>query len=324
MTMHYPKTEAEWLKLRHGFVSSTESSALFGMSSYVTPFELATMKKAPEPVQTMEQTERMKWGLRLQEAIAKGISDDYGVKVRRVRGYSVLPDVRMGASFDYEIVGTFEGGEPESLALREMYRDFGAGVLEIKNVDSLIFRNQWRSVDEEDKPVIEAPDHIEIQLQHQLECIDRKWGVLGVFIGGNRTEVILRDRDEEVGEAIVGKVSGFWADLAKGIMPPVKLPEDIGIIRLLYQKATPDKIFDARGNNEVQALCIEYLDGKEQRDAGEARRKVAGAKLLPMIGDASKVLADGYSIQANEVGECPIPATVRSGYRNLVVRAKKP
>lgn len=319
-----PVSHDDWLKIRHQYVSSTESAALFGMSARCTPFELAVEKRNAEPTPDTGGTERMKWGIRLEEAIAKGISDDYGVKVRRIRRYSVHDTVRMGASHDYEIVGAFEGGEPESLALREMYRDFGAGVLEIKNVDSLIFRNQWRSVDEEDKPVIEAPDHIEIQLQHQLECIDRKWGVLGVFIGGNRTEVILRDRDEEVGEAIVGKVSGFWADLAKGIMPPVKLPEDIGIIRLLYQKATPDKVFDARGNNEVQALCIEYLDGKEQRDAGEARRKVAGAKLLPMIGDASKVLADGYSIQANEVGECPIPATVRKGYRNLVVRAKKP
>lgn len=325
MKMHYPKTEADWLKLRHGFVSSTESAALFGHSPYTTPFELAVMKKKPDPVQTLEQTERMTWGLRLQEAIAKGISEDYGVKVRRVRGYGQHDTARMGASFDYEVVGIAEDREVEiDPMLMQMYTDLGPGVLEIKNVDRYIFRQQWKLED----GLIEAPAHIEIQVQHQLECIRRNWAVMGVFIGGNETQLILRERDEVVGAAIASKVVDFWALLAAGKMPPVQLPADVDIIRTLYLMAAPGQVLDAQDlakpeNVVIAELCQKYRDAVDARDIHEQARKSTAAALLMKIGPAEKVLSPGHTIQANTVAECDIPATTRKSYRTLTVRAKK-
>ena len=49
----------------------------------------------------------------------------------------------MGASFDYEIIGVKEDVTPEDNVLQEMYRNNGAGILEIKNVDYLAFKNGW-------------------------------------------------------------------------------------------------------------------------------------------------------------------------------------
>lgn len=321
--MHYPKTEKEWLELRHKYVSSTESSALFGLSPYSTACELAVSKKEPLPT-GIDQTERMTWGLRLQEAIAKGISEDYGVKVRRVRGYATRDDVRMGASFDYEIVGLKESnGTPNPVdfdpMLRDMYSDLGPGILEIKNVDKYIFNKEWKEEDGQ----LEAPAHIEIQLQHQLHCIERKWGVMGVLVGGNDTQLVLRERDTEVGRGIDNKIRDFWALLEKGGMPPVRLPEDVEIIRRLYMASTPGKVVDAQGDEEIEALCKSYREAMECREAHENARKSIGAKLLLRIGDAEKVLVNGYGITANTVSETIIPSYKRAGYRNLTVREKK-
>lgn len=329
MTMLFPKTEKEWRELRHLHVSSTESSALFGLRPYSTAFELAVSKK--EPLREFESNERMSWGLRLQEAIAKGISEDYGVKVRRVRGYAVNPNCNMGASFDYEIVGIKDkepimtvSGVPivpdyEDNILQEMYADLGPGILEIKNVDAYIFKQQWKTEDGQ----LEAPAHIEIQVQHQLHCIERAWGCMGVLVGGNDAQLVLRERDQEVGNSIERKVSEFWALLGQNGMPPVKLPEDVEIIRRLYMGSTPGKILDLQDNTEMKDWCKSYRDAMESRDMWESARKSIGARILMKIGDAEKVLVEGYGISANTVGECEIAAYTRAKYRNLTVREKK-
>src|SRR3990172_11795006 len=115
-----PKNEAEWLSLRMKDITSTEISALFGISPYSTEFELWHRKKNKLYVD-FEETERMTWGLRLQNAIAKGIAEDQGWKVRRMNEYIRIPELRIGASFDFSIEG----------------KDIEPGILEIKNVDSL-------------------------------------------------------------------------------------------------------------------------------------------------------------------------------------------
>ena len=204
--MLYPKTREEWLKLRMDYVSSTESSALFGMNPYKTAFELAVIKKSPDVPEEYEQNERMTWGLRLQRAIAQGIAEDYGVKVRAMSGYAALPEQRLGASFDFEVIGLKDDYTGESQMLRGLYQQHGTGVLEIKNVDQWVFKDEWHEVDDQ----LEAPPHIEMQVQHQLHCIEREWAALGVLVGGNRQILIARMRDRDVGLAIKAKTAKFW------------------------------------------------------------------------------------------------------------------
>lgn len=316
--MHYPKSEAEWLALRHVNVSSTESAGLFGLSPYHTAYELAVVKTMKEPT-SWEQNERIKWGLRLQEAIAKAMSDEYGVKVRRVTGYAVRADLRLGASFDYEIVGirqNEDGSEVqvEDNILQQMYRDLGPGILEIKNVDAYVFRKEWKPDPESEE--IEAPPHIEIQVQHQLAAVEtRAWSAIGVLIGGNRLMLVVREKDEEFIAQLLAKVGKFWENLDKGIMPPVVLPADIDIIRRIFLNCAPGKLFDGNSNEELQGLCASYVMEQQEAKAHEEMRKTLGAKILMMIGDSESGVCDGYKIQANTVGETTIPAYTRKAFR---------
>jgi putative phage-type endonuclease len=317
MTIYNPKSRDEWLALRHKYVSSTEISALFGMSPYMTAFELAHHKQSPVAAD-YEKNERMEWGLYLEKPIAQKFADDYGVSVRKLNAYAVDEAAGLGASFDYEIVGV-KPEAPKGTVLQQMYENNGPGVLEIKNVDYLIWRDQWPEVD----GLQEAPAHIELQVQQELHCIDRKWAAIAVLVAGNSGHVLIRDRDPAVGKSIAAKAAAFWRDLRGGKLPPVTLPEDAEIIRKIYSYAEPNKVMDATDNDEIRRLCNEYLDASLLAKGAEQRKDTVKAKLLQMIGDSERVLVDGYNFSAGVVADTVIPSYTRSGYRNLRITAKK-
>jgi predicted phage-related endonuclease len=322
--MIFPKSRDEWLDLRLEHVSSTESSALFGLSPYTTAFELAVMKKTRDRTEYM-QSERMQWGTRLQRAIAEGIGEDYGVKVRSVSGYaSKAPEVQIGASFDFEIVGIGAiAGFPGDKILQQMWEKHGPGVLEIKNVDAWIFKQQWSETNEQ----VEAPAHIELQVQHQLECIEHEWAAIGVLVGGNRQVLITRMRDRDVGKAIRAKTQRFYELLGKGEMPPVTLPQDSDTIRKLYGYAEPDSLKDHQGaadDADLHKLARDHAEAIQLKSAAEKHAKSTSAALLMAIGTTEKVLFDDMTVSASMVAPSHIEAYDRAGYRNLRVYPRKP
>lgn len=316
-TLIHPTDDAHWHRLRHVDVTSTEAAALFGLSPYSTAYELAVQKLEQAPP-TWSDNERMFWGRMHERTIARVMAARYGIKVRKLSAYARHGSVSMGASFDYEIVGVANPAVDDPSLIR-LYEDHGPGILECKNVDTFVYSRQWESSDED-----EAPAHIEIQVQHQMEVIDRDWCVIAALVGGNRLEKLIRVRDREVGEAITAKVRKFWIDMAEGRMPPIELPEDADIIRKVYGYAEPGKLLDKRGNCEIADLCYEYVAAGNRAKIAEDERRSAGARLLMAIGDAEKVMADGYSISAGVVSDAEIPAYTRKGYRNLRVTAVKP
>lgn len=317
MTLLYPKSREEWLELRHHYVSSTDSPSLFDVG-YNTRLGLYYQKMEESPTE-IETTERMEMGIVFQRAIATHIARKFGVRVRALNCYATRKS-RMGASFDFEIVGedaNIKSVEDDSL--RVMYRDRGPGVLEIKNVDSLIFRNEWVVTSD---GFYEAPAHIEIQIQHQLHCIERNWGVIGACVGGNRLEMLIRTRDNDIGTVIEKRVAIFWDWIDKKTPPPERMPDDFELLKKVYGHAEPDKVLDASGKPEIIRLCSVYRKASEQIKALEDQKKAAHADLLKLIGDSSKVLADKYTISCGVVsrdGYVVEPTT----YRNFRITEKK-
>lgn len=306
MTMLYPTDRAAWLALRRKFVSSTESAALFGLSKYMTAFELAVSKR--DAIDADVDNERSEWGLALERTIAEVFADKNAVKVRAMNAYADGGD-GLGASFDFQIVGamTSDGGQ-----IADLYREHGPGILEIKNVDSWIFKNEWSE---------EAPAHIEIQIQHQLEACQRDWAVLAVLVGGNHLETFIRRRDQEVGRSLRSRISRFWSDLASGTLPPVVLPADAAIVAQVYRHAHAGEVMDAQGDEVIRELCLQYQAAGHAEKAASQMKATAKAMLLPLIGTAEKVLADGYTISAGEVGAKEVSYT-REAYRNFRVTPK--
>ena len=285
------QTEAEWLKARTVDLTSTETAALFDSSPYFTEFELHNIKIG-RLEKAFEENDRTKWGNRLESAIAAGIAEDMGLIVQPFKTYMRIPELRMGSSFDFKVVGVAPG-MPSNFA-REMFDKHGPGIMEIKNVDGLQFRRAWIADGGE---AIEAPPHIELQVQHQLEVADMPWTLIAPLVGGNTPRPMVRERDAEVGELIRKRVQRFWDRIAAGVSPEPHYLDDADTISKLYLE-NDGSALDLTSNPRVYELCKEYKMHGEAAKAAEDRKKAARAELLTIIGAAKSVKAAGFSISA--------------------------
>jgi putative phage-type endonuclease len=308
-----PRDEAHWLQLRTQDLTSTDVAALFGLSPYKTKFELWHQKRDAEVVRLADNP-RMAWGRRLEMAVAHGIADDMGWCIAPFKDYMRLPDARLGASFDYAI-NRFDRPEPPIFP----QSPDRLAILEIKCVDFLAFRDGWTIEDD----FIEAPAHIELQVQHQMLVSGLARAYIGVLVGGNRIEVIERTADPQVHAGILTAARQFWADLDAGRAPDPVMPDDAQAVIALNQYAAPGKLLDARSNPEVIAAVQEYAEASRLAKDAEEEKQVRKADLLLAIGDAEKVLVDGYSVSAGLTGPAEIKAYTRAGFRNVRVSVKK-
>lgn len=333
-------TEQAWLDARVGDVTSTEVSALFDACPYLTSYELWHRKKGRLD-SVFDPTERTIWGTRLQDAIALGVAADEGWFVRRMDEYIRDPDLRAGASFDWAIgahVGfadqMCECGHVRAAHIHEegscrpgikcpcpAFRLRAEGLLEIKNVDDRIHRDTWVKGRDEDTGVdyIEAPVHIELQVQHQLMVSERPFAYIAALVGGNRIVLTRRERDEEIIAALRRKIGEFWASIDADEAPVPDFSRDAEVVIRLHQSADGQAIV---APDNVVALAVQHrLLGEQEKAIGEARESLK-AEILTLIGDAPKAAWNGGSISASMVG--PASYTVnRKGYRLFRVNLAK-
>jgi hypothetical protein len=288
-------TEAAWLAARAKDLTSTECAGLFDAGVYDnarTTYELFHVKSGLiEPV-AFEMNERVKWGNRLEASIAQGIAEDHGLIVEAFKVYMRIPELRMGSSFDFKIVGLADGYAGDE-TLRDMFRKHGQGVLEIKNVDGLQFKRGWI----EDGETIEAPPHIELQVAHQLEVADLNWSVIAPLVGGNTPKVVIRERDAELGALIRQKVGAFWAMVNGGIRPKPDFQKDGETIARIYRDNDGSHV-DLSDNFHLAELCIAYKAAGAEAKAAEDRKKAAKAEILTIIEAAKSIRAPGFNISA--------------------------
>ena len=292
-----PLDHEHWLNLRAQVLTSTEISALFKCSPYTTAYEV-WHRKANQTIVSLQENERMKWGTRLEASIATGIAEDNGWQVRPMKEFISIPEYKIGSSFDFRVV------EPEPM------------ILEIKNVDRLIFMKNWITEDE----LIEAPLHIELQVQHQMLVagIDRAY--IGALVGGNEVKLIERRADELVHKAIKAEALKFWNSITRGEQPEPNFERDAEFIKSLYQHAEPNKEISA--DDRISEMAERYkVYSNEEREAAKNKEAVK-AELLVAIGDAEKCRGDNFTISAGVVGPTQV-SYERKGYRTFRINWRK-
>lgn len=321
-----PADRTAWLALRVEDVTSTESSALFGLNSRTTEFELHHQKRDKVVVE-IDPNERMDWGTGLQDSIAFEFARKFGVVVRKKVEYIRLPDAQMGASFDFEVIGIMPHAVDEVSPLQQMFYKHGRGLLEIKNVDSLIFRDKWIKKLDEDQyidgknKIVEPPPMIDIQVAHQLHVDGAAWACIGVLVGGNKGEIVYRLRDDAVGNALEARIRRFWEAVKTKQEPPPFYPQDAAFVCKLYGDAD-GSTFDGRGNEELSKAIDDYNVALASEKLAKEDKQVARAKALAIIGKASRAIVDGFTVSASEVSPCRVEAYDRAGYRGWKVTKK--
>ncbi len=222
-------------------------------------------------------------------------------------------EARIGSSFDYSIVS-----HPD-----------GPGLLEVKNVDGLVFRQHWTVNDD---GTLEAPEHIELQVQHQLEVADYEWAAIVALVGGNDIKVLHRKREREIGQVIRARVAQFWDRVERNDPPTADFARDAEFItKTLRRQSDADKIVEA--NETLDELVARYMHVSKEAADMDRLKDAIKAEVLMTIGDAGKILSQHGTITCtttkDSAGTLVTPDMVgtsigaRKGYRQFRVTPRK-
>lgn len=306
------ESHEQWLKDRSKDITSTEIAALYGLSPYLSEFELYHNKK-DNVIVRIQPNERMRWGTRLESAIAYGAAEDQGWDISKLNVYMRDTEARIGSSFDFKINSTSNG----------------AGIMEIKNVDRLQYMKSW--VDDGEGN-IEAPEHIELQIQHQMEVSGYEWTALVALVGGNEQKIILRNRDREIGKDIRQRVAAFWERVQNNTAPSPDYTVDAEfIIKQLRADSEPNLVLESNADLDQLIEQYNFLSGSIKSQT--ALKDATKAQILERIGKASKVISPLGTISCGavkgSVGTLITPDMLgtyvgaRDGYRSFRFTAKK-
>lgn len=282
------ENEQKWLEVKSKDITSTEVSALLGVSPYKTRFRL-WQEKAGHIESDFEDSPFTRWGRRLQIPVALGIADDMGWVCKDLTlFYTQHPTLRLGASMDQEV----------------LCQERGRGLQEIKTTSFFSSEAGW---DEK-----AAPIEYECQLQTQLHLAKVNgekfdFGVISALDGRKSTRNYFRKYDAKFGEKIEKEVADFWQSIADNNPPEPDYIADEGLILDLLPKTREKEKRDLTNNPEaVENLRIfheaeELLKPlREQIKPLENRRKEAKNKLLSMIGNAEYATIGKHQIVSRE------------------------
>lgn len=311
-TAHTPATRDEWLALRTQDVTASDIGALFGLGG-TSKYQL-WMEKAKKEVVAFEDNKRMFWGRKLERAIAEGICEEMGWKlIDQPVTYYRDPRFNIGATPDFFVE------DPRR----------GRGLLQIKNVDFLVFKQKWSPA----KDNGEAPDYIEAQLQCELAVTGATWGAIGALVAGNDHHVYIRDAYADVIAAMQSECAKFWQSIRDDVPPPMDFQHDAEFIIKLNSKTTEGKVMDMGDNLELMDLVRQYqLHQAEEKNAQEAKDAIK-AQIFVLAGDAEKVLLGDMKLNVGTIKDSPGTLVTnemvgtyvggRKGYRQLRVGAVK-
>ena len=278
-----PEDDAHWLKIREGFVSSTESAALFDIPDDIRPgyiptaFELWHIKHRRMD-SGFKENSRTRRGKRLEWPIAQEVAEIMGWEVEPLKSYAYRTDVRMGASFDAKAIC------PER----------GPGLLEIKLVDWRVLSRHWEAD--------EAPPHIEIQVQHQLHVADCfEWAAIAAW-SGTEPKILIIPRDREMGEGIARLCNDFWS---WNQPPEPDYSRDTEALKRVYPKDNGAEL-DAYDDKELLGWAEALDDAKAQLAVLDDVKKRLENQIRVRLGDhAAATLADGWLVKAKAQADAP-------------------
>lgn len=274
------ESEQHWHDLRRAHIGASEVSALFGEHPQTSRWDLWQRKAGNLPDPDLGANERVVWGQLIEPAIGQGVQQMHGHTVRKIHTYWTSDTTPgMAASLDFEIVT-----DPR-----------GAGVLEAKTVDRLI----WRDWPEDEAGERQPPLHYQLQLQHQLAVTGRGWGLLAVLIGGNELRVYEYTRDDDTIRLLRDAVTDFWRSIRADEAPEPDFQRDAARVMEMHGRIRQGSVADLTGNNRILGLVETLETARSRATDWQHASEVARAEILDLVRDHEFArLPDGRILEA--------------------------
>lgn len=308
------KDEASWLEKRKGYITSTQISALFGLSKYSTAFELYHISRGNIDGE-IKDNNFMKFGRIIEAPICEMINIEHPEwKIEEFPFFAYDDYDKIGSSFD-----------------RAVWIENKKYLLEIKSISYSQYKKGFveHSVDD-----IEALPQYELQMHTEMELTkDNNFNgvVMAVFILDTRQlRYIFRSYDPEVGKELRASAREFWALLKQ---PEPDFERDRSIISKVCPSVIPDSELDATENNRITELAAQYKASKDIEKQEKKAAEAAYAELMVLAGTARYVWTNDHKISISDVkpneGEIITQdmvgtvTGVKKGYKKLTITATK-
>jgi putative phage-type endonuclease len=293
----------QWLLRRRELITASDVGAILNVDPYRKPADVYLEKIG---VRVVEETEPMRWGRRLEPAIAEGYRDATGRAVLTPGDpyrLDVHPSIPwLGATLDRQTDATTDA---TAIVTTIPAPAAGVGVLELKATGDAL---TWET---------EPPVSYQLQLLIQMACTSREWGSLAAFVSMFRP-VVWVDRvfDRELFDLIVPKLDAFRLRVIER-NPPTDNPEwfSRAAIRALWPADSGESV--PLGQDALE-LVAKWEGLKELEAATKFAKEDAEDALRSMLRDATVgFLPDGTSLTLKTVPASPVAAYVRQSFRTL-------
>ena len=268
-----------FLEDRKRGVGGSDAASALALDEYRTPRELYGMKTG-ELADEFTDNRFTRAGRVLESAIANLYAEQFGVVLRK----KLVPVVHPTLPFMRGWLDRTIQGE--------------RAVLEIKNVDGLVYRTsgEWGEPGSDQVPL-----RYLVQCAHYLAITGYPVAYLGALIGGNRLERFVIERDLEFEEMLIEGERAFWRHVELREPPPLDYahPSALGLVKRLHP-GSDGRIVTLP--DEANALHYQVIEGRELEKHGKALQDEAKARLLDLMSGASiGRLAAGGEYRSKEV-----------------------
>jgi putative phage-type endonuclease len=282
---HPVTSRTDWLKLRRQDITASGAAALLGVHPYTTAFALWA-EKTGAIAQDDEITEAMERGIELEPIAVKRLRKLHpNWIVEQPNCYYRDPVARLGATPDCFAT------DPE----RE-----GFGVVQIKSVEPMKFRKEWRAED----GVTEPPLWIVVQAIIEAHLTGASWASVAALVISYGIELHLVEVPLHAGiiDRINGETAAFWRLIEEGRRPDPDYGRDAHLVERFFTGTGGDIPLDLAADNAIPTLLDERELLSGQKSEAEKRLKQIKAELLTKLkGHACGLAADGRLITTKRV-----------------------
>lgn len=259
----------------HLYQEVPQGSILMGcLSSHTTGYRLWQQKAGKLRPNNLDEVERVQAGTFLEPAIANWAAQKWDWKLRKVRRYYVHDQhPGWGVSLDYEV---HEAGMPP---------------VELKNVDALVFKDQWVAEGDE---IVMPPLPYVLQLQHQIGARGADHGWVVCCVGGNKLVRGRIERHEPTLAKIGEAVDAFWNGVRSNTPP--RWVADYETVSEEFRFGGGEGPVDLTDDGELGDLCERYKQAKPAFDQMTTYLDNLKAQIAARLGEAPKAKAPGFNI----------------------------
>jgi len=256
----------EDLEARNQGIGGSDAPAVANLSPYKSALTLHHQLCGELPM-GQDETAATEWGLRLEPPIALAYSEKTGRNIRSqpIRIHRDYPYMR--CHIDRQIIGDARG----------------PGLLEIKASGGFMEKSWDEGI----------PDHVYIQVQHNLAVYGYSWASVAVLFGGQTFRCYDIDRDQDIIDYLIVIEGKFWKGVQTGSPPKIDDAVDAGeLLKKLYPLDSGKEI--TLESPQAIAMAQVVIQAKQDEDKAYEANMAAQSWLKNQMKDAATCHIPGF------------------------------